>query len=184
MVPIEFLFTGKYTENQKFGSSEKYSYQRSFVAIVVFVLSGTSSRDFAQQCVDRNDMKTKIHPLSQHEKSLWIHHFSKQPKGLPKFYTFLDLRLGPPQIHSHSDMPLSRLDEREGSRRLPVTRSRELNAFLLARGLLAFRVWRKAKELASENASCSPAFQAIPSHEASNFRRKRHWLDFGIMPVR
>jgi hypothetical protein len=77
MVLIEFLFTGKYTEDQKFDSSEKYSHQRSFVAIVVFVLGGNSSRGFAQQCVDRNDMKTKIHPLSQHEKSPWIHHFSR-----------------------------------------------------------------------------------------------------------
>jgi hypothetical protein len=184
MALIEFLSTGKYIEDQKFGSSGKYSHQRSFVAIVVFLLGETSSRDFAQLWVDRNDMRTKIHPLWQHGKSRWIHDFPKQPKGLPIFYSFLALRLGPPQIRLHPDIPLSRLDEREESCGLPVTWSRELNALLLARGLFAFRVSRKPKELISENASSSLVFQVIPTHMASNFRRKRHWLDFVIMPMR
>jgi hypothetical protein len=37
----------------------------------------------------RTDLKTKIPCLSQHEKSLRIHHFSEQSKSLPKFQTYI-----------------------------------------------------------------------------------------------
>jgi hypothetical protein len=47
MVLIEFLFSGKYIEDQKFRSSEKYSHLALSVAVVLFVLGETSSRDFA-----------------------------------------------------------------------------------------------------------------------------------------
>jgi hypothetical protein len=46
-VLIKFLFTRRYIEGQKPCSREHYSHHRSFVAVVVFVLDGTSSRDFA-----------------------------------------------------------------------------------------------------------------------------------------
>jgi hypothetical protein len=47
MVLIEFLFAGRNIEHQQFHSSEKYGYHGSMLAIAVFVLGDTSTRDFA-----------------------------------------------------------------------------------------------------------------------------------------
>jgi hypothetical protein len=48
MVLIEFLFAGKNSEDQEYHSSERYRDHTSFITIVVFILGGTSMREFAQ----------------------------------------------------------------------------------------------------------------------------------------
>jgi hypothetical protein len=58
-----------------------------FIAIVIFILTGHPRLILYNSAWIRNDMKTKIHPLLQHGKSLWIHLFSERSKGLPKFQT-------------------------------------------------------------------------------------------------
>jgi hypothetical protein len=83
---LNFSSRGSIHREQKRGSSEKYSNHRYFVAIVVFVLGELPRLILPDSAWIRNNMKTKIQPLSQHGKSLWIRYFSEQSKGLPKWF--------------------------------------------------------------------------------------------------
>jgi hypothetical protein len=47
VVLIKFVSAGKDIEDEEFRCSEKYGHHGFFVPIVVFVLGGTSTRDFA-----------------------------------------------------------------------------------------------------------------------------------------
>jgi hypothetical protein len=77
MVLVEFLFPEKNTENQEFNSSENIVTTALFVVIVVFVLSGTSTKSLCNSEWIGNDMRTKIYLLWQRTKIMRIHHFSE-----------------------------------------------------------------------------------------------------------